>query len=894
MIIRPDEENGLFDDDMLPDQPEPDLPVQPELDQPLQPNEPEPTESELKAEALKNWTNHFKESRRLLVQRIMDLDDLDDVAQLLADINELGEDLDNHIIDNLNSGLDAFIKLVDQLRSSLEKAREGLEKQKKDQDLIDWKFRTNRLRNAVRAILSVDTRNIAPLSTVPGALTEADLTLLRETLITSQTAAIGAGYLEVASYSTNSEILRLIEELVGKDGLSGSVAQAREQIESLISKSQEKLPPKNIADMTYAEFMDEMLEKKLDPVRNEFGQTLTPGRERDLIIAFNKTKKPRGEGPDGIEYTPEQVLENITKRYELMLAMIDAKLYAGAGDASTDRSKLFEMLKLYMFSRKDMLIATTYHPEWGELTRTILREIIEGAAIEKPKEPMEPVEPSEPIRLNETDEEWEHVELEYRIAQDIYEDAVIEYPINVTRYPGVLRRFNEYCARMRYTPEQIEVVKKLASYNSLAGEQGRDNMETIVDALHPSLPAGVTDAEKKAARKVEMAKLFSQRLFTVFDMLNIIFQEDQLTTKTRAHNNGVEMTDVISLQNPLAAYEHAFERYSNPKDWRAWFMLYLETIPASQDSRFGAHHNSHKLHHMQKKLILHQEAYFDTDTFVAKIPIPDFCKSLFPDTYDLCVLNEQEGLKESLELPDGTVVDKSGRRTGNGERIIVFDLYPTSARGWEELLKFTFQSIPAEITEDHIITEAKPGEKYGLLGLWLAKAGEMKVFPGPINELIPPMLTHYILRLFQHFGGDNSARLILLAKVEEQLRDTKDRGGLDLYQAALNQVRENIHPRSTPRGKLPQNLVKAKNYRGKQRKKYVDFDWIEEHPGIDGKPPKQPPFSLPGITAVAANINPLQDPEREEYFARVNATDGGSLPLPAHRNGSMIQADEKK
>lgn len=699
---------------------------------------------------------------------------------------------------------DKIVKVENELKGEDEKNRAEV-------GLQTWEAGVKPLVDVIQEVISLDEYNVKPKSTKPDAKSKAELEALVANLTSEMSVARTAGFFDKNSY-TNEKILKRIDEIVGPDGSNGRFSKAREKLQRMIKSTEEELPPRPISEMPYDEFADEMIKLGLDPIRLEYGQGRPPGRAKDLAIAYNKTMDPEGRHPSGREYTPDEIVENISKKYELLLKMLNAKLVDGSGAASTNRAMLFEQLKAYVFSRKDLMIATTYNPIWGELTRDILRNIIESAAKGK-------------VTINGTEEKFD--------------------------------------------------------YNMLAGEQGFTHLNDMVSKSYPtptSPPA--TEAEVK---KVENAKMYAKLLFTVFDMLNIVLQENQLQTKTRAHNNGLQMTDAISLQFPLAAYVHNSERYGgNPKDWRAWFLLYLEEIPESNSGRFGAKGNSHRLHEMQRMLKIHQEAYYDTSSFVGKVKIPGFCRSLFPDTYDLVVLNEGE----YLQLPDGTVVDKDGNPTTNKEYVTVFALYETSMKGWEELLKFTFQEIPPNITEHHIMIEAKSGEKSGLLGLWLAKAGMMKVFPGPIGEILAPMLTHYIFRLFQHYVGGADARKTLLAKIIIELEHTRDRGGLENYKAALNEVIDNLKG-SGGRG-VPQNLQPGSNYRAKQRRKYLDEVWEEEHPALGSVKAKKPPRSFLGM-----NLNPLFDTQRDEYFDQLHARDGASLPLPARRDGTMIQIDEK-
>jgi hypothetical protein len=840
-------------------------------------------------ESFENWRDQFAADRNDLAGRIKYSSSLDEIKLLEEEIDDLDERLNIAIIKFIDEGAQTLKPVMESLRRSLKREKNRLIREKEiadNQRLEDeetrWELEIKPLRDVIKEINDLDEDNIYPHSDKPDAKKTSDLEILKEDL--KDALQRTSSQMDTTIHKSNKLILTLIEELISSG--SGEINRAQEKIDRMIEKSKEKLPKKEISELTYVEFIDEILEKGLDPVRNEYGQTLAFGRERDLVIAFNKKKDPRGEHPSGREYTHGEILENIVRKYELLLSMLDAKLYDGKGGASTDRSQLFPQLAAYGFTRKDMLIATTYHPESGALTRQILREIIEGAAIEKPKKPKKPIKPISPKKSDFIGKEEDYVVAKEQFERDIkkYEVALNRYPRDVERYPIVKKRFNEYISFRGYSKDQAEMLIDIASYNSLAGEQGRENLAEMVEVLHPN-PANM--GEKK---KVSRAKMFSQRLFTTFDMLNIVLQEEQLTTQTRAHNNGLEMTDAISLQLPLATYEHALERYSNPKDWRAWFLIYLETIEASTESRFGADHDSQKLHEVQANLIIHQEAYFDTDSFAGKIKIPGFCKSLFPDTFDLVVLNDREAIQERLELPDGNKVDTKGAISLAKERITPFELYPTAAKGWEQLLKFTFEDIPAQITEHHIISEATPGEKYGLLGLWFAKAGMLKVFPGPANDVIAPMLTHYIFRLFQHFVGGTEARLSLLTKVVSQIKETMAKGGLSAYQVALNEVIDNIYPPDyRGLGKLPQNLMPGVNYRRPQRQKWLDVEWEEEHPGIDGENHKPPPKKVFGL-----NINPIYDTERELYFLRLNGGKGGKLPLPARRDGTMIQIDEGK
>lgn len=216
-----------------------------------------------------------------------------------------------------------------------------------------------------------------------------------------------------------------------------------------------------------------------------------------------------------------------------------------------------------------------------------------------------------------------------QIARHEILKAATYHPVWGREVREMIRFVIEHAALRRKDPGYIPGL----SYETLSSEDGR-----------PSLGR---ELQKRFPDYHPMAHRFASLLFTSFDMLTIALRERQKQTMTRGHNGSLDDKDRILLQDPLAAAIHRAQRYGgNEKDWTLWWLLYLKPVPtghkygaqgrevAGRDADDGAL----ALNHIREMLILHQEVFYDTSSFVGQIEYRGFCESFFPDTWNLVTL----------------------------------------------------------------------------------------------------------------------------------------------------------------------------------------------------------------------------------------------------------------
>lgn len=628
--------------------------------------------------------------------------------------------------------------------------------------------------------------------------------------------------------------------------------------------------PKNISEMTFTEICQELLTNRLDPFLWGDWKVADPSREKDLVNAYiRRAFSPITSDPEPGH--PDQSKEAIANRIE-----------------AADLERVTQKLRVQLITLDNKLIHETgkasghrglLYEQIGE--RQIARNDIVAAATFHP--------------------EWGKDVRD--MLKYVIEKAAIDP--NRPRIPG--RDGGDDVPRLKY--------------ESLAGEKGRDNLAAAL-------------LEEWPGNQYRQAREFAQLLFTSFDMLTISLQELCLQTKTRAHNGGIEDIDRVSLRNPVAGYVHAGYRYGgNAEDYRAWFLVYAEDLPngVGAQEAGGTGIDSTKIKHKQHMLKAHQEIFYPIDNFAGKIPLPDFCQSIFPDEWDAAILYPGETARVGNRVIDengntlvrfvmdeirdnagnvvgtirgGKVFDQTGREVGkendanvtlrvNGNTVKLFntlpgyDMFAIAEMGWSAMLDLTYKSLPEKLTIDQIVTRAGGGQEKSLLGKWLGEAGKAKIFPGDhLKKALVPMLTHFIYRLFSNFIGDGRARVELFHKVIEELEHTKRKGGLDRYVAEVDQVIANLRgPRSSGIYKgMNDALRPGSDYRDKERINYAIELWEEEHPGrnhpptILAWPGKLPDWLLRGD---------------QEHFLQI--VRGEKLPkLPANRSGNLLQIDENK
>lgn len=666
----------------------------------------------------------------------------------------------------------------------------------KNREHSGWELTIKPLLDNLSKIEALDETKVKPSSKDLAALNGEQISVLIREL-----DALRTTYTQELSKTKNAKNEMIVNEiiaLVGEEGDRGRVGSARQKLERMHDRSKELIP---VEQLTYKELIDELW--PLDFTELKYGRNMTEGREKQLVIAFNQTRNPLTEpGSD------REKLDNLAYKYEYVLKCMDTALYDGTGSASGNRYELFYppdtcKLRVFGLKREELIMSATYHPEWGEETRRILRWLIEETARESQK--------IDGVTLN---------------------------------------------------------------YEALAGDKGRDNLDKVFEKFFP----GTTHKDK-------MAQSFAKKLFTSFDMLSIILQEKEHQTRTRVHNQGLNMPDPVSVQEPLASYIHAEGRYGgNEKDWRAWWLVYLPDLPHDpahpHDDPYGTGEHKEVIRHVQKLVKMHQRAFMPIEAFAGKIPLPGYCESFFPDTYDLVTLGALDAADPADRNERITILGRTHTKDGQvpttrvDTELSSFEKYRTAFDSWNELLKLTYQSLPANPTKAQIMEEVKPGGTGGLLRLWLGEAGKTKAFyPKHLRAGLAPMLTHYIYRLVVAYPGNIKEKEELVHEIVEALKHTRKDGGLKAFPVEMAQVIKNLDDK-----KITED---PRNTRRRQIDEYLDEWYRFETKG------KNPPVNIFG-RALGINLT-----HEEKHYLELKR-EKEEIPDPVQRNGTMIQEKDAK
>lgn len=422
------------------------------------------------------------------------------------------------------------------------------------------------------------------------------------------------------------------------------------------------------------------------------------------------------------------------------------------------------------------------------------------------------------------------------------------------------------------------------TYETFASASGMDNFTKALNKYCETNPEFSSYDENE----LKLIKNLITELYCVFDLLTITLQELQHNTRTRLHNQSIDMVDPISLQDPLSAYIHALSRYgANEKDWRGWWLVYLEDIPRVGDpnytERFGTKNRGgvvdpDKIADIQRLVKLHQDSLFPIDAFAGKIKLPKFCQSFFPDTYDLITLGEvaektSADRREIVEIM-GRYFDNAGRlgaRPNNSERRFSdFGNYDGAFKGWRELLELTYQSTGTNLSEAQIMESITQGGKGGLLAKWFQTAGLAKIFcPKHLRIGLEPMLTHYVYRLIVSYNGNLNEKRALRDKIVHAIDYARTSGGLSAFPLEMGKVIDNL--------KNDNILVNPYYGRKSQRHRYLNAWWDDEYKDVIN-PPRRPREIM--------NVGILT-PEQKQFVEMLNDKIPPHLPL--ERNGTMIQ-----
>jgi hypothetical protein len=167
------------------------------------------------------------------------------------------------------------------------------------------------------------------------------------------------------------------------------IAEAKQKVEDLI-KSEEKKDPKL---MTTVELAKALLKQRKDPFYwKELKSAMTDKWFDDLVNEFMErvVGEPESEAPPaGRETAEAKKLRLEAKERRLyakvlvQLSTLDNELSYEPGKASGDRSKLFGEMDKRLFTRSDLIAATTGHEKYGKDIQAILNYVVKKAALHK-------------------------------------------------------------------------------------------------------------------------------------------------------------------------------------------------------------------------------------------------------------------------------------------------------------------------------------------------------------------------------------------------------------------------------------------------------------------------------------------------------------------------------
>lgn len=266
-------------------------------------------------------------------------------------------------------------------------------------------------------------------------------------------------------------------------------------------------------------------------------------------------------------------LERLEIKVELQTFFMDNVMQINQA-AAGDRSQLQNCLESYLVGRNELLAASTYHPEYGWLVRKLLEDLQAIAVLrtglgKTEKKPAEVVVKRLVRKQNlyafspgETGtSKFDYVEVLQRvISQPQDDDVAIAAGMPVAEY--LKQKLEDMGETVVYLPDYQN---NLINYENFShSEKGRANLSTAINVLISQMendPELKNKLDSMGKENLEKAKMFTSRLFTIFDSLGIILTEKQKNTTTRSHNGSIEDVDRISLADPEASMVHRTFRY---------------------------------------------------------------------------------------------------------------------------------------------------------------------------------------------------------------------------------------------------------------------------------------------------------------------------------------------
>lgn len=493
-----------------------------------------------------------------------------------------------------------------------------------------------------------------------------------------------------------------------------------------------------VAEMSITELSDFIDNKGIDPFMWNEWKFQPVNRLKDIIERWKaEVFNPTTNFESPTDEARE--LERIEQKVRIQLTTLDNKGIYETGKASIDRSILYDELANRQVSRQELLLATTQHPVWGSAVRHMLRWVIETAAV----------------------------------ASDSF-----------TPYSSFFDQEMQYDERI--------------SYETLSGEGGRDALSGFLTEHFASQAEGLWGLSDE---QFDMAKMFTQLLFTSFNMLDISYRELRKGTKTRAHHKkGGEDIDHGVMQDPFAMIQDMLRYGGAEKHWGVHMWVFFDIDPElihNLGLRFGADGEHEHVLEMAEKLRQHKSVFYDVEYYLGSVEMPGFCEFVFPDEYSLVTLRECERLRfvnkiytTKADNPSYTIDDHDNIPEKWKPNVVPMDLYQVSEMGWQQVVEMTLSDIPVDLSIKDVMDEFEEGKRGGLLNKFLSALGKLKMFPdnplrnmgtypdGERCSLAELLLLDFIWRIFAHFEGNSQDRAKLWDEIVGALKHSNELGGL--------------------------------------------------------------------------------------------------------------------
>lgn len=448
--------------------------------------------------------------------------------------------------------------------------------------------------------------------------------------------------------------------LLSKKDVTKLVAEKIDEINEgrsrVIDRIEKMLRPE-VSEMTLKEIAEELLDARMDPfLWKEWKVASGADRERDIVNEFIRQGLTAIDIDSELKDIPagelreakrselaKKEIDRITTKVGVQLGTLDNVLQHENEKASGNRGNLFAEAHTRVVTRRELLIATTEHPEHGHQVKEIFDRVIKVSSLRK----------------------GECVVIRNGKEVSILENDIKDEDGN-------------------FTEEIVYKHDSLLNFNALQGEKGRTILNRYI--------------EREFKDFSPEAKNLSQRAFIAFDFLTLSLRELQKRTQTRGFNGGIADKDRVMFSDPVAAAVHRMFRYGgNKEDWSMWTLLYHEDVENSP-FKYGNKEplkpeaiargitaetaktsdwswpNHHHMAELQKMMRLHEATYFNIDDIThgttngfgnstgEGIPFAGFCESIGPSTDGIFRLQSNRRKGEKLFLFD-RVVDHLGNVT---------------------------------------------------------------------------------------------------------------------------------------------------------------------------------------------------------------------------------------